>query len=192
MLAYNYLNDFELISLLQEGDVKAYTEIFKRYNGLLFAHAYKKLGDKEEAKDIVQEVFTSLWNKHENMVINTNLAGYLYTVLRNRIYNILSHKRIESDYIKSLQNFLDQDYVLTDHLIREKQLQELIDNEIKCLPPRMRLIFEMSRKEYMSHEEIAVQLNISRQTVTDQIKKALRTIRPRITVVLWVLYLISK
>jgi len=184
-MAYNSLNDFELLSLLKEGNHSAYAEIFTRYNQLLFGHAYKKLGNKEEARDLVQDVFINLWAKRADIVINTNLAGYLYTAIRNRIYNVFSHKEVESEYIKSLQDFLDHEQVLTDYLIREKQLQEIIEHEIQSLPPRMRLVFEMSRKGHMSHEEIALELNISKQTVADQIKKALRIIRPRITIIIW-------
>jgi len=187
-MAYNSLNDFELLSLLKEGNHGAYAEIFTRYNQLLFGHAYKKLGNKEEARDLVQDVFINLWAKRADIVINTNLAGYLYTAIRNRIYNVFSHKEVESEYIKSLQDFLDHEQVPTDYLIREKQLQEIIEHEIQSLPPRMRLVFEMSRKGHMSHEEIALELNISKQTVADQIKKALRIIRPRITIIIWVSY----
>jgi RNA polymerase sigma-70 factor (family 1) len=184
--------DQELIALLKAGNHDAYTEIFIRYNRVLYGHAHKKLMNKEEAQDVVQEVFTGLWQKRANIQINSNLAGYLYTALRNKIYNVMSHKGVEADYVVSLKRHLNEEYAITDHLIREKQLQEIIDQELAALPPRMREVFELSRKKYLSHKEIAEALNISESTVTDQVKKALKILKPRIGLVLALIYLIEK
>jgi RNA polymerase sigma-70 factor (family 1) len=184
--------DQELIALLKEGNHDAYTEIFIRYNRVLYGHAHKKLMNKEEAQDVVQEVFAGLWQKRADIQIDSNLAGYLYTALRNKIYNVMSHKGVEADYVVSLQRHLNEEYAITDHLIREKQLQEIIDQELAALPPRMREVFELSRKKYLSHKEIAEALNISESTVTDQVKKALKILKPRIGLVLALIYIIEK
>ena len=108
--------------------------------------------------------------------------------MRNKIYNLLSHKQVESEYIVSLQHFLNKEYAVTDFLIREKQLQEIIDKEMAALPPRMRQVFELSRKQYLSHKEIAEELNIAESTVTDQVKKALKILKPKIGLILFVYY----
>lgn len=181
----------ELTEFLKKGEHKAFTEIFKRYNGLLYGHAYKRLLNKEEAQDVVQEVFAALWLKREDVVFNTNLIGYLYTALRNKIYNIISHKKIESEYIVSLQHFLNEEYAVTDFLIREKQLQEIIDKEMEALPPRMRQVFELSRKRHMSHKEIAEEMNIAESTVTDQVKKAMKILKPKVGLILYLIYHIN-
>ena len=185
---YSKTSDLELTEFLKKGEHTAFTEIFKRYNGLLYGHAYKRLRNKEEAQDVVQEVFTTLWLKREDIVFSSNLIGYLYTALRNKIYNIISHKKIESEYIVSLQRFLNEEYAVTDFLIREKQLQEIIDKEMGALPPRMRQVFELSRKQHMSHKEIAEEMNIAESTVTDQVKKALKILKPKIGLILYLIY----
>ncbi len=69
--------------------------------------------------------------------------------------------------------------MLTDHLVREKQMKAIIEREISKLPKKMRIVFELSRNEHLSHKEIAETLNLSEQTVTDQIKKALKILRTR-------------
>lgn len=188
----NQLQEEELTILLKQGDHTAYTEIFMRYNRLLYGHAYKRLRNKEESQDVVQEVFTMLWNKREHLEVSSNLAGYLYMSVRNKIYNLLSHQKVESEYIVSLQNYLNEEYAITDYLIREKQLQEIIDQEMQALPPRMREVFELSRKKYLSHKEIAEEMGISESTVTDQVKKALKILKPRIGLVLYLLYFVEK
>lgn len=181
MTAYQQLNDEQLSSLLQQGDSNAFKEIFERFYGLLFTHAYKRLADEDEAKDLVQELFEVLWTKRQQLVITSTLSSYLYTSVRNRILNYIDHKKVQEKYVSSLGEFLEQDTYCSDYLIREKQLSDLIEQEIDALPTKMREIFILSRKKNLSHKEIADKLNLSEQTVRTQVKKALRILRPRIS-----------
>lgn len=190
MTVYSAYTDMELVDLLKQDDHFAYTEIFLRYNRLLYGHAFKKLQNREESQDVVQDVFAALWLKRDVVQIKSNLAGYLYVALRNKIYNLMSHKEVEADYVVSLQQYIKEEYAITDHLIRAKQLEEIIAKEMSALPPRMREIFELSRKKYLSHKEIALQLNITESTVTDQVKKALKILKPRIGLMLYMMYLL--
>lgn len=187
MASYSLCSDTELIGLMKAGNASAFAEIYRRYVWILHGHAYNKLQDREEARDIVQELFTGLWAKRESIPVVTNFSGYLYTALRNRILNIYSHKRIESDYITSLQNFLDSGEAATDHLVRRNELTRLIEKEILALPPKMREVFELSRKANLSHREIAVQLNLSDKTVKNQVNNALKILRVKLRALIWVL-----
>jgi RNA polymerase sigma-70 factor (family 1) len=188
-----HLSDLALIDLIRAGNELAFREIFKRYNRALFAHAYNKLKDKEEAKDVVQDVFLKFWNysQQENFT-PLNLASYLHVAIRNRVLDTLSKSKHASNYVNSLQIFLDEEEERTDFRIREQQLQKHIDQAILSLPSRMRLVFEMSRKEHLSHKEIAQQLNISDQTVTDQIKKALKILRSKLGILLYLIFIFTK
>ncbi|MNK33363.1 ECF RNA polymerase sigma factor RpoE [compost metagenome] len=191
MASYDSFTDRELTSLLLSGDESAFSQIFMRYNGLLYSHAYKKLRNREEAKDVIQDVFALLWTKRHEIDFKSNLTGYLYTAVRNKIFDFISHQTVESKYLGSLQNFLDNGTAVTDHVIREKQISAIIEKEIAALPPRMRLVFELSRKKYMSHKEIAEELGISQQTVTDQIKKALKILRAKLGLVTYLIFLFN-
>ncbi len=165
------------MALLRLGNRAAYTEIYKRYTGILYSHAYAKLQDREEARDAIQELFTVLWVKRQEIAIDTNLAGYLYSAVRNRVLNTISHKRVASIYV-SQQEINSNEFVsATDHLVREKELASLIEKEISCLPLKMREVFELSRKNNLSRKEIASQLNLSEKTVKNQINSALKVLR---------------
>lgn len=188
MADFSTLSDLELASLVMSGDEDAYAEIYKRYNVLLYLYAYKKLKDKEAAKDLVQEVFLSLWNKRKTYTLNTSVAGYLYRSVRNKAFDIFAHREIEQRYIDSLSDYLDREHSLTDHLIREKEIQAIVDREIALLPAKMRQVFELSRKQYLSHKEIAAELNISEDAVSKQIKRALKILKGRLGLVLYLIY----
>ncbi|HKG06158.1 MAG TPA: RNA polymerase sigma-70 factor [Pedobacter sp.] len=191
MAAYSIYTDEELAALVAGADHMAFSELFNRYSSLLYIHAYKKLKERETAKDMVQEVLAMLWIKRTQLNGQNNVGGYLYTALRNKIFDYLSHQQVASKHVASLQEFMRKGTVLTDHLVREKQLIEIIEREIAALPPRMREIFELSRKEQLSHKEIAERLAISELTVKDQVKKAIKILKPRIGLAIAMLYFVS-
>lgn len=176
-MSYVSYTDEVLFSLLkEEEDHDAFTEIYSRYSGILYAHILKRLQDPEEAMDIVQEIFTYLWQKKVEVVITSNLSGYLYKSARNRVINKIAHKDITSKYydFKKSSSYMISS---TDHLVRERQLSEIIEKEISFLPERMREVFELSRFQHLSHREIANTLNITELTVKKQVNKALRILR---------------
>jgi len=185
MPSYSSFSDAELAELLKIGDSAAYTIIYNRYFHTLYVHAFRKLNDKQEAQDVVHELFAQLWNKRATLEIRSNLVGYLYAGIRNKILDLISHEQVKSKYIDSLQGFLETNYNVTDHSIREKQLTELIDKGIADLPIKMREVFELSRKQSLSHKQIAILLNLSEQTVKKQINNALRILRSKIGTMLF-------
>ncbi|HWW39878.1 RNA polymerase sigma-70 factor [Pedobacter sp.] len=191
MDTYSKFSDAALADLLKSGDRVAFTEIYNRYKGLLYIHAFKILKDREEAKDVVQQFFSVLWTKHEELTFKVNLSQYMYTSIRNLIFRYISRKKIESTYITSIQIFFDEGVCETDHLIREHELRFIIEREIANLPPKMREIFEMSRKVNLSHKEIADQLSISEQTVSKQITNALKILRTKLGLVAYIVFLIG-
>ncbi|MBO9675742.1 MAG: RNA polymerase sigma-70 factor [Sphingobacteriaceae bacterium] len=191
MRGYGSYSDSELAFLLTQGDELAFTEIYNRFYGLLFIHASKRLSDDEEAKDVLHQLFESLWLKRLQVAPDGNLSAYLYTAVRNRVLDVFAHQKVESKYTESLQDFIDQDHVSTDYLVREKQMARLIEQEIDALPPKMREIFILSRKEHKSHKEIALELGLSELTVKTQVKKALRILKSRLGVVIYIAFLLK-
>lgn len=180
MGTYVELTDNELVLLLKAGDNIAYTEIYNRYQGHLYLHVLQKLNNREDSKDIIHDLFISLWHNHLKLELKTTLAAYLYTAARYRVFDRISRKQVESKYIKSIELFVEQGAYIADHEVREKELIAQIDKEIAALPPKMREIFNLSRKENLTHKEIAKQLNLSSQTVKTQVNNALRVLRVKL------------
>ncbi len=177
---YTKYSDKRLLSLLRLRDQQAFTAIYNRYWGSVYAHIYKMLRDEEEAKDGVQEIFSRLWLKAEQIKSNQNLAGFLFCSARNLVFNLIEKDQVRQNYLKSLTSFVNKVDPNTVDRIDEKDLAALIDLQIETLPPKMREIFELSRKEELSHQEIAEQLNLSYQTVKKQVQNALKVIKLRI------------
>jgi len=190
MEGHSSYTDQELVVLLREGDKIAFTAIYERYHSLLYIYAHKKLHNKEESQDIIQEVLITLWNKCRELSVDVSLKSYLFAAVRNKALDLFSHQKVEARYLSSLQSFIDISTESSDFLVREKDLSSLIEREIQALPPKMREIFELSRKEKLSHKEIAKVLNISEHTVATQMKRALKVLRLRLGLVVWIAMLL--
>lgn len=180
MINYSTCFDQELVFLLKEGDDAAFGEIYLRYDKLLLIYAYKKLRNREEAKDLVQDVFTWLWNNRNDFSLNTSLSGYLYKSVLNRIFDLVKHKGIIRKYVDSGQHYIEISNADTDYLIREKDIALLIEKEISAMPPKMREIYNLKKKYFLSTKEIAAELSLSEHTVSTQMKRALKHLKVKL------------
>ncbi len=189
MADYAKLSDTQLLAFLKEDDNGAYMEIYDRYNSLLFAYAYRKLQDKQEAQDVVQEVFIGLWERRKTFVLKTYLSGFLYKSVLNRILDIFKHSKVIKQYAELQKLQIDVDSVETDYLIREKEIAAMIAKEIAAMPPRMREVYELKYKDFKSTAEIAAMLGISPHTVSNQLKNASAHLKKRLGLVVFMLYI---
>ncbi|MDR6785263.1 RNA polymerase sigma-70 factor (family 1) [Pedobacter africanus] len=191
MAAYSTYTDQELLALLKQGNDAAFTEIYDRFSGPLYVFAFRKLKNEDEAKDVVQEIFIVLWNRHAELDFHSSLSAYLFKAVHNRALNLFVHQRYHETYISSFEAYLNTYAKDADELLMEKELAAIIDQEIALLPEKMREIFLLSRKEQLSHKEVAERLGISELTVKTQIKRALKVLRLRLGLMIYLAYLLG-
>ncbi|MFD1630920.1 RNA polymerase sigma factor [Pseudopedobacter beijingensis] len=189
MINYSMLSDDELARLLQLGDREAYTEIYHRYKRQLYLFAFKRLGDREEVKDIVHEIFLSLWINHESLSLKYSLSTYLHSAVRNKILDILSRKKVSAKYVETFESFKETNEDFTDYPVRYKEMSEIIEKEIDALPPKMRMVFNLSRKHYYTRKQIAEELGLSEETVKSHIQHALKILKAKFGPMLFLIFL---
>ncbi|SHE64594.1 RNA polymerase sigma factor [Pedobacter caeni] len=180
MKDYSEYTDQVLTQMMLRKDELAYTEIYKRYWSLLYQHARRMLQNDEEAKNVVQDVFLTLWTRAEGLELSGALASYLYTSVRNKILNIFRKNKIANEHLASLTSFIEHGENITDHQIRERELSEIIEKEIARLPERMQQVFLMKRNENLSYKEIALEMGTTELTVKTQMTNALRVLRKKL------------
>ncbi|MNX83921.1 ECF RNA polymerase sigma factor SigW [compost metagenome] len=144
------------------------------------------INNQEEVNDIIQELFLTLWQKRGSIVLTTSLSGYLYQGVRNRIFDYISHQKVETKYLDSIRDFALNGQMITEDQIRAKELNALIENEISALPYKMRMVFDMSRLTDLSYKQIGEQLRISDKTVKQQVHNAVKILRLKINSLLTV------
>ncbi|WP_316823084.1 RNA polymerase sigma-70 factor [Pedobacter gandavensis] len=192
MAAYSTHSDQELAVLLNAGNHTAFAEIYKRYSSVLFLHARHMLREEEGAKDVIQELFATVWSNYNQIDLSINLSAYLYKSVRNIILNMVRHDKVKEAYLADLGTFVEQGTVQTDELVRYKDLKRRIEEEIRQMPPKMRVIFELSRNENLTHGEIAARLGISTTTVKKQVSNAVGILRKKFKLPMAIIFMLLK
>lgn len=185
MTKYTNHPDVELVSLIKLDDKSAFAELYDRYKGLLYIQAFKMLGDDEEAKDVVQEMFIKIWETRKSITVNTTVESYIFRSIRHKVIDFIRHQKTISRYLDSLESYMEKGTAALDESYIEKETLALFKKEVANLPARMREVFDLSRNQGLSHKQIAEQLNISEHTVKKQINKAIKQMRLRINLSLF-------
>ena len=166
-----------LISDTERSEV--FGELFKKFWPSLFTHARKKLNDEGLAKDIVQETFAVLW-KSDILSRPDEIKPYLFSVLRHKILDEFRRDEVRLRHANDLANHTKRYYLSADSDILTKELKHIIDAEIEKMPHRMSEIFNLNKIQKQSISEIATSLELSEQTVKNQIYRATERLRKRL------------
>lgn len=160
-----------------EGNHDAFAELYDLYAERIYYFALRFVVSKEDAENVTQEVFVKLWETRERIDINLSLNSYLFTIARNTIFNIHRKRVNELAYLEHLGKYLEQNQVRLENEIIFNDIQARLEKLISELPPQRKKVFELSRKQGLSHKEIAEELKISEKTIETHIRLALKTIR---------------
>lgn len=169
--------DIELVTLLTQDDEAAFSELYIRYKDKLSYFCLSLLKSKEEANDIVQEIFIRIWESRSFINPELSFSSFLYTMARNRIMNYYRDMDIDTKVKEILATREITVEETTESHIIYSEYQEILQAAIEQLPPQRKKIFNMSRIENMSHKEIATELGISVNTVQEHISEALKFIK---------------
>jgi RNA polymerase sigma-70 factor (ECF subfamily) len=172
-----YLDDKICIKNLKKGDVLSFDDIFKKYNKKVYFFAFSYLKNREEAQDVVQEVFMNLWRYRDQINEYYVFSKYLFKITYNatckRFRKLASDKKQMEEIVRTS--------VLADNStnleIEYNNLLETANTFIEKMPDRQKKIFLLSINDHLTTEQIALQLNISKKTVENylsQIKTSLK------------------
>lgn len=178
MIANQPHSDQELLARLRNGDTNAFQQLYDFYWPQLFTYVMRTVRSSADAEDIIQELFSSLWRRRGELVVNGSLAAYLFSSARYMSITFIRQHLHRPEYLDSLSAVFDPAMVSeADMELRMKELQQQLYRAIDLLPPRMKEVFLLSRIQQFSQKEIATQLRLSEQTVKKQIQSALKVIR---------------
>ncbi len=165
---------------IQSGNESAFEMIFKSYYQPLCRYAYSFLADKEEAEEVVQSAFITVWEKRKSLDIQTSLKSYLYRMVRNACLNVIKHEKIKQQHVAHELAVTEASYESVSQKVYASELELKISEAMKVLPEQCRLVFQLSRFEELKYQEIADQLQISVKTVENHIGKALKIMREQL------------
>jgi len=167
----------EVLLQLTEGNESAFKQIYDRYWLGIYKTVKRYTKSQEVAEDIVQEIFTTLWNNRTHFTEVINIEYYLITMAKNLTYRTLRKMAFE----KEVRNHWSEEGLRKENVesdaVLDQQYAQLIKHAVGLLPSQQKQIFQMAKVEGLSHKDIATQLKISHLTVKTHMAKALRTIR---------------
>lgn len=169
--------DIDLVTQLTQDDEAAFSELYIRYKDKLSYFCFYLLKSKEEANDIVQEIFIRIWESRSFINPNLSFSSFLYTMARNRIMNYFRDMDIDAKVKEILVARKITVEETTESQIIYTEYQEILQAAIDLLPAQRKKVFNMSRVENMSHKEIAAELGISVNTVQEHISESLKFIK---------------
>jgi len=169
-------SDQELLKAIAAGDEQAFHRLFNRYWKTLFSFVYRLTRDESHTKDILQDVFLYIWNNRDTLYAGDSFLPYLNTVARSNVMMAFRKDKVRLQGVDVLLNAVESPALTDDHLLF-KEVKQSVDSELLKMPFNMRLCFQLSRFEDKSIRDIARELNLSEQTVKNNISEALRRLR---------------
>lgn len=171
------LNDEEIIQLLNSEGEPAMKHLFDKYYNYMCHAVYNVLKDTVMAEDIVQDVFYEVWKKRASINISTSLKAYLRRAAVNKSLNHIRNNRVKINDNEEAVIELKQTNEDVQAQMEADELEIVVHEAVRSLPPKCMEVFKLSRFELKSYQEIADHLGISIKTVENQISKALKTLR---------------
>jgi RNA polymerase sigma-70 factor (ECF subfamily) len=166
-----------LMEKVKAGDQQAFQHLFGLYRDKLFSYSFRITKHEAGAEEIVQDVFMKIWTGRQQIDPSQNINAYLYKITEHMALNFLKKLARDRQLMEKVAVFFQESHNQTEDAVIYQDYEALLQKAIVSMPPQRKLIFELSRKECLTHEEIASQLNISRHTVRNQIIAAVQTIR---------------
>ncbi len=170
-------NEKLLVKQIIEGNEKAFQKLFESYYKDIYTYSWSILKSDEYAQEMVQDVFLKVWLYREKLNPELSFKSFIFTITKNLAFNFLkklaNDKKLREDlFYKSQKN-----YNTTDTIVQDADYEKIKYAAIENLPLKRKRIFELSRNEDMSYEDISFELGITVSTVKTQMSKALKFIR---------------
>ena len=175
-MEYRLLADEMLLKFLIISDELAFQEIYQRYWRQLYYAALSKINNKEVAEDIIQTVFTDLWEKREQHSIK-NISAYLGTSVKYQVINYIKSGISKKAHLSNISESRKTEENKNELALLVKELNEAIDKAINRLPQKTQTIFRLSRFERHSNKQISRMMDVSEKAVEYHITQSLRALR---------------
>ena len=175
------MTDETLLSLLMQDDADAFAMLYRRHWEPMFLNAARVLSSSEDGRDVVQEVFISLWDRRRTLNVTGSVLAYLQTSIKYMAIRFIRKNITRRDYLSRLTRAETEASAADgEERVQLKEIQHVITHAVEHMPTKMREVYLLSREEQLSHNEIAEQLGISPETVKKHIQHALQLIRTAI------------
>lgn len=174
---YDLAGEQQLLRQIALGNEAAFKVIFETYKTRVFTFVVNFIHSTADAEEIVQDTFLSLWQSRDGLVNVTHPRNYIYTVVRNKTLRYLSNVARDEKMLKIVWANMQVEVNSTEEVLLLRESRELINRALTMLPEQKQQIFRMCREEGMSHENIALEMGLSKSRVKNIMVEVLRYVK---------------
>jgi len=170
-------SDSHVLQRIVAGDEIAFRALYENNFDRIAKFTFKMCKSEAVTEEIVQDVFLKLWSNRENIGHVNDIEAYLFSIARNKTIDFLRRLAKETNIIHTLSIQQTEIHNVVDEKLNEDSLLMLIEGALSCLSPQKRKIFEMSKIQGFSHDEIAETLQLSKSTVKNHLSETLKYLK---------------
>ncbi len=166
-----------LLVQLQAGSAHAFTLLYQAYSEQLYYNILALVKDELTAEELVQEIFSRIWQKRETIQINTSFGAYLFAASRNRVYDFFRKLNRDHHLYATIKAAASYEYSYIEEALLNRENADILQKAIKSLPQQRRRAFELCKIEGCSYKEASEIMGISLSTLKDHMANAREAIR---------------
>ncbi len=173
--------DIELTTLLKNGDVLAFTRLYHKYSPKMYVNMFKMVKDKEVVEEMVQVLFSRIWQQRETITYERDFSAYLYRAGSHLVCDF--YRKMESDrkMTTHFKSTITEHYSHIEEKIFLKESENLLKQALSELSPQQRQVYQLIKIDGFSYKETATKLGISPHTVKEYQCKAKNFVKSYMT-----------
>ncbi|HEY4289242.1 MAG TPA: RNA polymerase sigma-70 factor [Puia sp.] len=177
MSSYSSLSDFQLAELLRTEGEPVFRFLYERYWNKIYVIARHRLNDRQEAEEVVQDIFTRLWRRRSSLTLTKGFDNYFAVAAKFEVINRLAKNARATAFERDIAYALSAVDETTLRQLDYNELQEKFQLEVNALPEKCRIVFRLQHDQGYTQQQIADELNVSTRTVEAHLAKARRILR---------------
>lgn len=175
--SYVDLSETDLLIFLQQGDQRAFQEIYNRYSGRIYGNIFRMVKSVEIAEDVLQIVFIKVWDKRLTIDTNKLFKPYIYQIAENAVYDCFRKAARDKLMFSKIIATNEISYSHVEQWVYEKESKAILEEAVAQLSPKRRQIYRLCKLEGHTYDQVSKTLGISPSTVNDHIVKASKTVK---------------
>ncbi|WP_324373233.1 sigma-70 family RNA polymerase sigma factor [Pedobacter sp.] len=160
----------------QQDDRKLFDRLYLMHWEKLYAIAWNRTKDEAVAKDIVQDIFVSFWERRKDIIIRTGVSQYLTGALKNRLIDYFQSEQVKQRVFTHVLGQIDIFFQQPNGVLSYQEVEDILEDELEKMPDNMRKSF-LLKLDNLSTPDIAKSLNLAEQTVSNLLTEASKRLR---------------
>ena len=170
-------NEQKLLTELKAGNEEAFTELYNQYSEAMYFNVLKMVKDETIAEEIVQDLFTKIWQKRDVIKIDHSFASYIYRAAQNSVIDYFRMVERSRELLERFKKTASGNYLHVEEAICLKESDLLLRKALETLPPQQKKVYQLCVLEGCTYKDTAGRMDIGHNTVKEYLSKARLTVR---------------